>query len=75
MLPRDMGGSRNSYSMNQVQDLNKNQIIIQKWPIWFTWKLGFDAFVLKLLDCKASDASFAELLYLRERPCDLEERP
>lgn len=34
----------------------------------YTWKVVFDAFVSKLLDCKASGASFAELLYLRERP-------
>lgn len=34
----------------------------------FTWKAVFDAFVSNLLDYKTSDASFAELLYLRERP-------
>lgn len=44
--------SQKSHSINQVQDLDKNHMIIQKWPMLFTWKVVLDAFVLKLLDCE-----------------------
>lgn len=34
----------------------------------FTWKVVFEAYVLRLLVCKVIDASVAKLLYLSEQP-------